>query len=120
MSVFHKIVTINFSRLNKKDPAHQWLARMRMKAADVPDLECGVRMNVEIDEFDDDEIEDEFRRRFGVDFDPVARIYRLLAEGNSAAAMDLMAREFDLAPPHHEKKLADLLSRGRGSSHVQS
>lgn len=40
--------------------------------------------------------------------------YRLIAEGRSADAMELLARTFPrLTPPSHECAIADLLSSGR-------
>jgi len=46
------------------------------------------------------------------------RVYRLLAEGDSAGAMDIMHRELDLAPPSHECAIADLISGRKGPAHV--
>ncbi|MBD9571729.1 hypothetical protein [Ensifer sp. ENS08] len=53
------------------------------------------------------------------DFEPpapewVERVYRYMAEGNIAAAMDEFSREFGLAPPSHAKAVADLLTSARG------
>lgn len=53
------------------------------------------------------------------DFEPPApewieRVYRYMAEGDLAAAMDEFSREFGLTLPSHAKAVADLLTGARG------
>ncbi|QRY70340.1 DUF550 domain-containing protein [Ensifer sp. PDNC004] len=53
------------------------------------------------------------------DFEPpmlewIERVYRYMAEGDLAAAMDAFSREFNLAPPSHAKAVAGLLTGAEG------
>ncbi len=54
----------------------------------------------------------------GLELNPWAfEVYRLIAEGRTEDAMDAMRSEIpQLAPPSHERALADLLT-GRASAH---
>lgn len=57
-----------------------------------------------------------------VDIQPwLPQVYRLLAQGKVRDAMDLIYDNVDqgLAPPSHERALADLLSGTRSTTHVQ-
>lgn len=63
--------------------------------------------------------EDDALPRTLEDFEPpmpewVERVYRYMAEGDLAAAMDEFSREFNLAPPSHAKAVADLVTSARG------
>lgn len=51
------------------------------------------------------------------DADVTERIYSYLAEHDIESAMDLMHREFGLAPPSHARAIADLIS---GASHAEN
>ena len=51
------------------------------------------------------------------DSDITERIYSYLAAGDVESAMDLMHREFRLAPPSHARAIADLIS---GASHAEN
>lgn len=51
------------------------------------------------------------------DTDVTERIYGYLAERDIESAMDLMHREFGLAPPSHARAVADLIS---GASHAEN
>jgi hypothetical protein len=119
MAYFYKDVTIDFEKLDGKG-GEAWLAHTGLKPAEIPDLDCTAKIELDLDEFDDDDIEKEYERRFRPDEDAIGTVYRYLAEGDVEGAMELMSREFGLAPPYHEKKIADLLSSARGSIDVQS
>ncbi|KQY31783.1 hypothetical protein [Rhizobium sp. Root483D2] len=56
-----------------------------------------------------------------IDLHPwLSRVYRLLAEGKANEAMDMIYENVDhgIAPPSHERAIADLLSGTRSYSHV--
>lgn len=57
--------------------------------------------------------DEEFETRFTDAVDMVPRIYRLMAEGAIAEAMEEMSRAFDLAPPSHEMRIAARIAAGR-------
>lgn len=72
-----------------------------------------------LEDFDDAELlaEVEERELFVPEDAAIQRVYRYLAEGDIDAAMDVMHREFELAPPSHARALADLIS---GASHAEN
>jgi hypothetical protein len=118
MSLFDKKVKIDFATIDD-DEVTGWAKSLGLEFVDeIPDLEITIKVDFHASELSDDDIKREFSIRFRDDEDTIARAYGLLAAGAIDDAMDLMAREFRLAPPSHEKKIADLLARGRGS-HVQ-
>ncbi|WP_421581104.1 hypothetical protein [Shinella sp. M31] len=51
------------------------------------------------------------------DGDVIDRLYSYLAERDIEAAMDLMHREYGLAPPSHARAVADLIS---GAPHAEN
>lgn len=51
------------------------------------------------------------------DGEVIERIYGFLAARDIESAMDLMQREFGLAPPSHARAVADLIS---GASHAEN
>jgi uncharacterized phage-associated protein len=84
-------------------------------------------MSVDLSELPDKNVDYEFRRRNalvstlrkqwqnGAAKPAIESIYRAIADGRTGDALDEMRREFPwLAPPQHEQRVADLLSRGRG------
>lgn len=80
-------------------------------------IDIDVRVYVETTDFEDDEIVEAFEKLNKLDGSErwqVEQAYRRMAEGDTDAAMDILYREFDLTPPSHEKKLADLLTVDRG------
>lgn len=72
-----------------------------------------------LDDFSDAEFLAEFsERNLDIeDFDVIDSIYGYLAARDIDAAMDLMQREFGLAPPSHARAIADLIS---GASHAEN
>jgi hypothetical protein len=112
MAVFSKLTTIDFAEADGPDIA-EWFKQLRLRPEEMPDLECAVKVEVEIMEFDDQDVIDDYERRFGVDADIIGRLYRLLAEGRPEDAMELMAREFDLATPYQERRVWAKVTAGR-------
>lgn len=76
----------------------------------LPVIEEDVEANVPLSLISDDDLLAELRERELLHGDWLERTYRYLAEGDVASAMDEMQREFKLAPPSHECRLADLLT----------
>jgi hypothetical protein len=74
-----------------------------------------IRADVEFDlaDISQDDLEEEVRRRSGRDLSAwIKQAYRLIAEGDMDAALELMHAEADgLPPPSHEKKLVERLRR---------
>jgi hypothetical protein len=114
------VITIDFSKLDDED-VEQWAKSIGVEYIDeIPDLTATVDVTLTDGDLSDDLIKSEYITRFRQDEDAVAHAYTLLAAGDVSEAMDLLSREFQLAPPAHEKKIADLLSRGRGCTHAQN
>lgn len=79
----------------------------------------GFSRGYSLDDFDDDAIEAEFEKRFGIPDQPLERIHGLLAEGAITEAMDEMSRAFDLPDPAHARRVASRIAAGRqGELHV--
>lgn len=114
MTMFREEVAIDFTELGSDNvKAEQWLRDTRLSASSLDDMIVTVDVEIDISQFADDDIRDEFERRF-LDLGGIAPgIYRLMAQGDIAEAMDEMSRAFDLAPPSHQKRIADRIAAGR-------
>jgi hypothetical protein len=93
----------------------EWLKENDLTAGNTTDLKVAVEVYVRIEEFEEAEIVRAF-----VDIVSngiwLERVYRLLAEDDTKAAMEEMHAQFPmLAPPSTECAIADLLSGNRGS-----
>ncbi|MCA2372227.1 hypothetical protein ATU3B_11410 [Agrobacterium genomosp. 3 str. CIP 111-78] len=114
MIVNHEI-TVDFSADDKRINA--WLKENRLDAEALSDLAFEAKVDVAIGDLDEDEIVaayDKLNKLNDGDMYHVEQAYRRMAEGDVADAMDILFRQFNFAPPQHEKRVADLLSRGRG------
>lgn len=127
MSIFYKPFKLHFRKLLdradivEREAIDEWLSAIGREPDDLPPLDITARVEVDLDDdFDDDEIAEEYERRFPGAGAWLDRTYRFLAEGDCAAAMEEMQREFGLAPPSHERAIADLLSGSRKPAHVQN
>ena len=89
---------------------------------DLSDLDLEADIEVDLANFQDQQIIDEYQKRFGIDENVVGRAYELIGAGRVDDAMDLLADEFRLPPPYHEKRIAALIARGRAKEalHAQS
>ncbi len=119
MGVFRKIVTIDFTNPRQKS-LRDWLKSTGFDPKSLPPLSIEVSTNVELKDFDDDELIERYEELYPSDAERMERTYRYIAEGDCEAAMEELAREFGLAPPSHERAIADLLSGNRIPAHVQS
>lgn len=118
MAVFRKSITIDFENPRQKS-IRDWLASTGLDPKSLPTLPLEVSINAELSEFDDDEIAEHYEELFPAELSRVERAYRYLAEGDCRSAMEELAQEFGLAPPSHERAIADLLSGNRTVTHVQ-
>lgn len=114
--ITYRNVTVKFSGDNIDDKVQAWLNQVGPLALDLPDLTFPARVEFDVDDFDEVEIVaayDDLNKLDDSDLYHVGLAYRRLAEGDVADAMDILSRQFHLAPPHHEKRVADLLSTAR-------
>jgi len=118
MAVFRKTITIDFENPRQKS-IRDWLESTGLDPKSLPGLTLEVSFNAAPSDFDDDEIADHYESLFPTELSYVERAYRYLAEGDCKAAMEELAHEFGLAPPSHERAIADLLSGNRSNTHVQ-
>ena len=81
-----------------------------------------IQADIDMSDIPADALVEEFKRRKLADpFGWLHRVYRHLADGETQPAMEILHREFadiGLAPPSHERAIADLLSGRKVSSHV--
>ncbi|WP_421416497.1 MazG-like family protein [Agrobacterium tumefaciens] len=71
---------------------------------------------VDVSDLDEDDIVEAYEKLNKLDNSDlyhVGQAYRRMAEGNLDEAMEILSRHFDLAPPHHERAIADLLTGKR-------
>ncbi|NTG49004.1 hypothetical protein G6M04_16630 [Agrobacterium rhizogenes] len=120
MAVGTKDITIDFA--NPRNAAIRvWLAALPADIREkLPPLTITVSMNFDVKDFDEEEIEDRYRELFPDDVSWVDECYRMIAEGRNDDAMELMHAEVGLAPPSHERAIADLLLGRKGSTHVRN
>lgn len=112
MTIFRCETTLKFEELDGKE-FEAWCEAIGKKPHELPDLEAEVKVNIPLSQFDDDEIIGRYEEITHPGNDWVERVYRYMAEGDLAAAMDEFSREFGLAPPSHAKAIADLLTGAR-------
>lgn len=122
MAVFTETKQIVFASARQKG-VQEWLTATGLDPKTLPDLKIIVSVNAGLSDFSDDDISDRYDELFPLgdhDTRSVERAYRYLAEGDVSAAMEELSHTFGLAPPSHERALADLLSSNRTATHVQS
>jgi hypothetical protein len=112
MSIFNRTVTVDFAA-QKEIGVADWLSNVGLTGRELPPLTVVAKVQVDLSDFDEEEISEAYDNFNKPDRYSLEQIYRLMAEGDIQAAMDEMHRQFDLPLPSHEKKVADLLSRGR-------
>ncbi len=75
---------------------------------------CHTEITFDISDIDDEDLEKEYRRREKLTYFWVPVVYRMMAEGRVDDAMQEMQRYMpELAPPSHERAIADLLTGKR-------
>ncbi|MDK4704301.1 hypothetical protein PH562_18760 [Rhizobium sp. CNPSo 4062] len=80
----------------------------------LPVVEVEAEIDVCVDDFGYDEIYQAYNDAAGVNGNWLERAYRFLAEGDVASAMEEMHHNITgLAPPSHERAIADLLGGRR-------
>ncbi|MGV2049048.1 hypothetical protein ACQZ48_03075 [Agrobacterium sp. 22-209-1] len=109
-------ITINFSDDHNDERIAAWLKKHCLRPAIVSDLTFNAKVQVEIGDLDEDDIIDAYDQMHKLDDSDlyhVGEAYRRMAEGNIDEAMEILSRHFDLAPPSHERGIADLLTGKR-------
>ncbi|GEM_PF-6968327 len=77
-------------------------------------VSCYAEVSFNISEVDFEDIEKEYERRKKQSYSWAPVVYRMIAEGRTEDAMHEMHRHMpDLAPPHHERAIADLITGKR-------
>ncbi|MCO5153352.1 MULTISPECIES: hypothetical protein [unclassified Shinella] len=109
-----KVTVFTPFKIDLKDfsnPDLDWLCGEVPSLRDrLPVIEDQGEVEVPLALVDDDELLAELADRGLNRGEWLERTYRYLAEGDVAAAMDELHREFQLAPPSHECRIADLLA----------
>ncbi|MCZ7501225.1 hypothetical protein [Agrobacterium sp. ST15.13.015] len=109
-------VTIDFTDDKNDDRILAWLKECGLEADSLSDLTFNTKVQVEIGDLDEDDIVDAYDQLNKLDDSDlyhVSQAYRRLAEGDVSEAMEILSRHFDLAPPSHERAIADLLTGKR-------
>ncbi|UXS34023.1 hypothetical protein FY152_17860 [Agrobacterium tumefaciens] len=109
-------VTIDFSGDDIDDRVVEWLLEHRLQAEELGDLTFTAKVQVEIGDLDEDDIiaaYDKLNKLDNSDLYHLGEAYRRMAEGNLDEAMEILSRHFDLAPPYHERAIADLITGKR-------
>ncbi|MFK0338746.1 hypothetical protein ACIQT7_15875 [Agrobacterium deltaense] len=109
-------VTIDFTDDKNDDRILAWLKECGLEADSLSDLTFSAKVQVEIGDLDEDDIVTAYDKLNKLDNDDlyhVGQAYRRMAEGNLDEAMEILSRHFDLAPPSHERAIADLLTGKR-------
>lgn len=115
--IVNQEVTIDFSADDNDTRIVEWVKENRLEAAGLSDLAFTAKVGVVISDLDEDDIVAAYNKLNKLDDSDlyhVEQAYRRMAEGDVADAMDILFRQFNLAPPQHEQRVAELLSRGRG------
>lgn len=118
--IVNREVTLDFANDNNDDRVLAWMKEHSLDAASLADLTFNAKVEVEIGDLDEDDLiaaYDKLNKLDASDMYHVELAYRRMAEGDIADAMDILSRQFNLAPPNHEKRVADLLTRGRETAH---
>ena len=114
--ITYQDVTVDFSDKDLDARALTWMMENGLTADRLSDLSFKAKVQFDFDDLDAVAIVaayDELNKLDDSDLYHVGLAYRRLAEGDVADAMDILSRQFHLAPPHHEKRVADLLSPAR-------
>ncbi|MFK0336817.1 hypothetical protein ACIQT7_06110 [Agrobacterium deltaense] len=109
-------ITIDFSDDKNDDRIVEWLLEHRLHAEELGNLTFNAKVDVDIGDLDEDDIVDAYDKLNKLDNSDLYHIgqaYRRLAEGDVNEAMEILSRNFDLAPPSHERAIADLLTGKR-------
>jgi hypothetical protein len=117
MTTFTREVEIVFSEHAHSPRLTGWLQEIGRRVDDLPNLKIDVKVTVDIEDFEGDDIVDAYDKINEADDDDrfhIGRAYRALAEGDVTEAMEILSRQFDLAPPSHERAIGDLLTAKRG------
>ncbi len=115
--IVNQQVAIDFSADDNDTRIVEWLKENRLEGTGLSDLAFEAKVDVVIGDLDEDDIVaayDKLNKLGDSDMYHVEQAYRRMAEGDVAGAMDILFRQFNFAPPQHEQRVADLLSRGRG------
>lgn len=115
--IVNQEVTVDFSADDNDNRIVEWLNENRLEAPALSDLSFTAKVDVVVGDLDEDDIivaYDKLNKLDDSDMYHVELAYRRMAEGEVVDAMDILFRRFNFAPPQHEKRVADLLSRGRG------
>ena len=122
MAVGTKEITIDFAN-PRQTALRVWLAALPEDVrSKLPPLTITVSMNFDIKDFDEEEIADRYEELFPDEVTWVDQAYRMLAEGRTEEAMQVMYAETgrELAPPSHELAIADLLAGRKASTNVRN
>lgn len=115
MTLFKREVTIDFTKAQAETSVALWCEVNRLEPDSLDDLSLTVEVEVDPSDFDNEEIFERYDEITAPGEDWIARVYRLMAEGDTASAMDEMHREFPgLAPPSTAMSLFKMLGTGRG------
>lgn len=109
-------ITIDFSDDHNDMRIAAWLKEHSLSAESLSDLTFDANVDVEIGDLDEDDIVEAHENLNKLDNDDlyhVGQAYRRMAEGNVDEAMEILSRHFELAPPSHERAIADLLTGKR-------
>ncbi len=109
-------VTIDFSDAHNDTRIEAWLKEHSLSAESLSALTFNANVDVEVGDLDEDDIVDAYEKLNKLDNDDlyhVGQAYRRMAEGDVDEAMEILSRHFDLAPPSHERAIADLLTGKR-------
>lgn len=87
---------------------------------DLSDLDLEADIDIEISSFKDQEVIDEYMKRFGPDEDAATRAFTLIAEGRTDDAMHVLSGSFPVAPPYHEMAIAAVIARGRAKEAIHA
>lgn len=112
MTRFTREIEVEFNKIDSKE-LDRWCDHIGKKVEELPSLRLEVTVDVGVEEFEDEEVIGQYAEITRPGDGWIERTYRYLAEGDCAAAMEEMAREFGLAPPSHARAVADLLTRPR-------
>lgn len=77
-------------------------------------ITCYTEITFDISDIEDEDLEKEYERRNKQSYPWAPDVYRMIAEGRNEDAMQEMHRHLpELAPPSHERAIADLLTGKR-------
>ncbi len=109
-------VTIDFSADDNDTRIVEWLKENRLEATGLSDLAFTAKVDVVIGDLDEDDIVaayDKLNKLDDSDMYHVEQAYRRMAEGDVADAMDILFRQFNLAPPARTTRCRAAIARKR-------